>query len=383
MFTNLARATADLNHWIEIDLDALDANATAVRTRLEPAELIAVVKANAYGHGALEVSRSLSVQGTEWLAVAWLSEALHLRRAGISCRILAMEHIFPANAVAVVTNDIDVCCHSLELAGALAKEGLRLGRPARVHLKVDTGLHRFGLALADATALGEKLRGMPGLEVAGLWTHMANADESDDSYSDSQAAMFDAAAAAMPWIPFKHSANSATALRRPELRHSASRVGVMLYGVVPDNTPDPGLRPVLSLKARAARVMDLAEGDGVSYGLEWKAKGPARAALVPVGYADGWRRSLGNKGAVLVGGQRVPMIGRVCMDQFLIDVTGVAATEGDEITLLGKQREESITAAEVAALTGTIPWETLSALGRRIPRIYHRRGEVVAMDEAL
>lgn len=383
MHSDLEQRTRALNHWIEIDLDALNENAAAVAARIAPAELVAVVKANAYGHGALEVARSLNEFGTTWFAVAWLSEAVALRKAGVRGQILAMEHLYPANASLAVENDIDVCCHSLDLGVALGAEAIRQRRTARVHIKVDTGLHRFGLALHEARELAEQLRAMDGIDVAGLWTHMANADEADDSYSDTQASLFDAAAAALPWIPFRHTANSATALRRPELRHSAARVGVMLYGVVPDNTPDPGIRPVLSLKARVARVMGLADGEGVSYGLEWKASGPAQAALVPVGYADGWRRSLGNRGVVLVGGKRVPMIGRVCMDQFLIDVTGMDVKEGDEITLLGSQGAERISASEVATLTGTIPWETLSALGRRIPRIYHRSGVVVAMDESI
>jgi alanine racemase len=207
---------------------------------------------------------------------------------------------------------------------------------------------------------------------------MANADEADDSYSTRQRDRFDAVRRQLPWIPYAHAANSATALRRPDLRYSGVRIGLAMHGLLPDHTPDPGLRPTLSLKARLARVLDLAPGEGVAYGLTWRAGRPSRVALVPVGYADGWRRSLGNKGEVLLGGHRCPMVGRVMMDQFLVDVTEAGAVaEGDEAVLIGTQGPETITADDVARELGTISWEVLASLQARLPRIYHRGGAVV------
>jgi alanine racemase len=207
---------------------------------------------------------------------------------------------------------------------------------------------------------------------------MANGDEADDSFSDEQQARFAALIGDLDWIPYRHTANSATALRRPEYRFDGVRIGMALHGIAPSNTPGEGLRPALQLKARIARTFDLGPGEGVSYGLTWRAGRPSRLALVPVGYADGWRRALGNRGSVLVSGCRCPIVGTVCMDQFLIDITGVSGVlVGSEAVLLGRQGDSEITAAEVAALLGSIPWEVLSGLQARLPRLYVRSGAVV------
>lgn len=372
----LAAATRERNHWIEIDLDALDANVAAMRGWVGPGvELIAVVKANAYGHGLEGVAPALQAAGVERFAVVWLEEALALRRLGITRPVLVLGHSFPGDAGAAVVHDITLTVHSLALARALAAAAVAAGRTARVHVKVDTGLHRFGLAVDEAVTLAEAMRAMPGLEVEGLWTHMANADEGDDSFSSKQSARFADAVARLPWIPYLHTANSATALRRGELRYSGVRSGLALRGVLPPNTAGPPLRPVLSLKARLARVHDIAPGEGVGYGLTWKAARPSRIGLVPVGYADGWRRSLGGVGSVLMGGRRCPMVGGVAMDQFMVDLTDIeGAAEGDEVVLIGRQGGEMITVDELAALTGTINWDVLAGLGSRLPRLYHRGG---------
>jgi alanine racemase len=206
---------------------------------------------------------------------------------------------------------------------------------------------------------------------------MANADEADDSFAEHQHEVFKAAAARLPWISYRHTANSATALRRDELRYSGVRVGLALHGVLPANTSGPALTPILSLRARLARVSDVPVGEGVSYGLTWRAERPSRVALVPVGYGDGWRRGLGNVGAVLIRGRRCPMVGRVCMDQFLVDVTDVpGAVEGDIATLIGADGADRITASEVAEDAGTIAWDVLASLQARLPRFYHRAGAV-------
>ncbi len=274
-------------------------------------------------------------------------------------------------------HDITLTIHSLDLAEALSAEAMRQGRTATVHVKVDTGLHRFGVPPEEAVALAEAARGLPGIVVEGLTTHMANADEADDSFADEQHAAFEQTARRLPWIPYRHTANSATALRRGELRYHGVRIGLALHGILPANTPSIGVRPVLSLKARLARVADVAPGEGVSYGLTWRAERQSRVGLVPVGYADGWRRSLGNAGSVLIDGRRCPIVGRVCMDQFLADVTDLpSAAEGDEVVLIGRQGAETISADEVAELTDTISWDVIASLQARLPRIYHRDGVV-------
>lgn len=371
-------ATRALNSWAEVDLDVLDANVRALRSAVGPGvELIAVVKANAYGAGVAGIAPALEAAGVERFAVVWVAEALALRELGVRRPILVLGHAHPADAAKAVSHDITLTLDNLDLARALAVAAQARGVEARVHVLVDSGLHRDGVTLDEAVALAEAARHLPGLVVEGLSTHMANADDADDSFSDDQHALFAEAARRLPWIAYRHTANSATALRRPEMRYSGVRLGLALHGVVPENTPHPDVQPVLSLKARLARVTDVAPGEGVSYGLTWRAARPSRAGLVPVGYADGWRRSLGNRGEVLVGGRRCAMVGRVCMDQFVCDVTDVpGATVGDEVVLLGCQGRERLTAAEVARAADTIPWDVLASLQARLPRLFVRDGVV-------
>lgn len=376
----LAAATATRNAWIEVDLDALDHNVRALRAALGDTQIIGVVKANAYGHGAALVAPALEAAGVERFAVATVAEGVALRAAGVTRPVLVLGHAFPEDALAAVANSLALTVTDERLADALADAALAAGgEPAPVHVKVDSGMHRFGLPPREAAGMAARVRDRAGLRLEAIWTHMANADEADDSFSAEQAAVFAGALALAGPAPLRHAANTATALRRPQLRYEAARIGLGLYGALPANTPDPGLRPALALKARLARVLDLAPGEGVSYGLTWRAARPSRAALVPVGYADGWKRALGNRGHVLVGGRRVPIVGRVCMDQFLIDVTEVPdAAAGDEAVLIGAQGGEAIAAGEVAAAADTISWDVLASLGARLPRLAHHRGIVVA-----
>ena len=378
-----AAATADLNAWVEVDLEAMAANVAAIRSVLQPStEVIAVIKANAYGHGAVPLARWLESQGVERLGVAWVSEAVALRAAGVQSPIIVMGHAFPGDAASCVSYDITCTIHSKHLADAFSAAAQAAGRKAMVHLKVDTGLHRFGNGDEEVVELAEYCRRLPGLRVEGIWTHMANADEEDDGFSVEQLERFRAVRERLDWTPYAHAANSATAFRRPALHFDGVRAGISLYGICPPNTPDPGLRPALSLKARLARVFELREGEGVSYGLTWRAPRDSVAGLVPVGYGDGWRRSLGNVGEVLVDGQRCPMVGRVCMDQFLVDLSALARRpeEGDEVVLLGQQGSEQITADSVAELCGTISWEVVAALLPRIPRVYRSGDTVVTLE---
>ena len=380
----LEQVTENQNAWIEIDLAAANANVAALNDHLGDVELIAVVKANAYGAGSAILAPEMERAGVARLAVVWPHEGYMLRQAGVTIPILVLGHAFPADATRAVRSGLTLTCHSIELAEALSQAATSAGVVAKVHVKVDTGLHRFGLDLEAAVSLAERLRAMPGIEVEGLTTHMANADEADDSFAEHQHRVFRAAAERLAWIPYRHTANSATALRRTELRYSGVRVGLALHGVLPANTRGPGLRPVLSLRARIGRVADVAPGEGVSYGLTWRAERPSKVALIPVGYADGWRRGLGNEGHVLVRGQRCLMVGRVCMDQFLADVTGIpGVAEGDIATLIGRDGTDEITAAEVAARAGTISWDVLASLQPRLPRFYHRAGAVEAIAPPL
>jgi len=375
---SLADFTNERNAWIEVDVGALAANVRFLREAVgSGVELIGVVKANAYGHGAPGVGAALEGLGVDRLAVAWVGEGVALRQAGVRCPVLVLGHAYPSDAAAAVANDLTLTCHSAAVGTELSREAWAAGRTARVHIKVDTGLHRFGVDLEEAVGLAEHLRRFPGLEVEGLSTHMANADEEDDSFSDVQDALYREALRRLPWITFRHVANSATALRRPALRYDGVRCGLSLYGVAPPNTPAQGLRPVLSLRARVARVTTVPDGEGASYGLTWRAAGARTLALVPVGYADGWRRSLSGRFTVLVGGRRYPGVGRVAMDQFLVDVSAAALVrEGDVVTLIGMDGGDGIGVDEIAGQAGTISWEILAGLQARLPRVFHREGAV-------
>lgn len=374
----LAESTAERNAWLEVDTGALGANVAYLRDTIGPhVELIGVVKANAYGHGAAGVGPALERLGVARLAVAWVSEGVALRRLGVRCPVLVLGHSYPSDAPAAVANDLTLTCHSAALGTAVSREAWAAGKTARVHIKVDTGLHRFGVDIDEAVGLAEHLRRFPGLDVEGLSTHMANADEEDDSFAERQDAVYREAVARLPWIRFRHVANSATALRRPALRYDGVRCGISLYGVAPPNTPAAGLRPILSLRARVARVLSVPDGEGVSYGHAWRAAGDRTVALVPVGYADGWRRALSGRCAVLIDGARYPGVGRIAMDQFLVDVTGAPRVrEGDIVTLIGQDGERFVTAEEVARQAGTISWEILAGLQARLPRVFHRDGVV-------
>ena len=377
---SLVQATTNQNAWIEIDLAAAAGNVRSLKQAMGGSELIAVVKANAYGAGAAALAPALEQAGVARFAVVWPHEGYMLRQAGVALPILVLGHAFPADAVPAVRSRLTLTCHSLELGEAISQAAANAGVTAKVHVKVDTGLHRFGLELDAAVALAEELRSLPHIEVEGLTTHMANADEADDSFADEQHRIFRLAAQRLPWIPYRHTANSATALRREELRYSGVRVGLALHGVIPPNTGGPVVAPILSLRARVARVTAVEPGEGVSYGLTWRATAPSRVALIPVGYADGWRRGLGNEGSVLIHGKRCPMVGRVCMDQFLVDVTSLeGVAEGDVATLIGSDGNNSISASDVALAAGTISWDVLASLQARLPRFYHRAGAVEAL----
>ena len=378
--TPLASATKALNAWVEVDLDALASNARVLRETAGDATVMAVVKANAYGHGASVVGPALEAAGIERFAVVFLPEAITLREAGVTRPVLVLGHSFAEDAEAAVTHDITLTVDTEAQAEAVSAAALRAGKaPVPVHIKVDSGMHRFGLTPTEVTTLVNHVRDLEGVTLEAIWTHLANADHEDDSFTIEQDAVVTETIRLVGPVPMRHIANTATTIRHPEFRYDAVRTGLGLYGALPNHTPNPGVRPVLSIKARLARVFDVAPGEGVSYGLTWRAQRPSRVALVPVGYADGYHRALSNRGHVLAGGRRCPIVGLVCMDQFLIDVTDVpGAAAGDEAVLIGEQGGDSISAADVAAAIDTISYEVLTGLNRRLPRLGHRNGVVEA-----
>ena len=370
--------------WIEIDLDALRWNVRALGSLSGPeGPLIAVVKADAYGHGVLPVAQALLKADEEgeghsparvcMLAVASVDEGLQLREAGISCPILLLSAILPGEAQAAVQANLTPTVFTRELAAALDAAAGAEGQLAEAHLKIDTGMGRLGVPVAEAASFYRSLGEFRLLRVTGIYTHFACADEVNDNLSEEQWQMFRQALQECGPLPgiMVHAANSAALLRYPKTRFMVARPGLALYGIspLPDDLDTPvELRPVMSLKSRVTHVKTIAPGTTVSYGATWRATERSYIATVPVGYADGYPRCLSNKAWVHIHNTRCPVIGRVTMDQILVDCTRIASNLhlGDSVTLFGAE----LPVEDVASWAGTIPYEILCGIAHRVPRIY-------------
>ncbi len=369
--------------WAEIDLDAFDSNLRLMAARAAPARLYAVVKANAYGHGAIACGRAAMEAGADGLAVVCIDEAEELRQAGITAPVLVVGAILPSEAARVVALKLMPTVGALELVEALSAAAEPSGATVPIHLEVETGLNRHGLTPEACVALAEKARFTRGIEVRGLFTHFAAAEEGDQRFTRSQFDQLKAVSEQLPWVKERHCAASASVLLNQEMALDAVRAGLSLYGYRPAPWvgTDAELRPVLSLRARIARLLDVERGATVGYGRTWAANRPARIALVMCGYADGYRRALGNRAPVALRGQLAPVVGRVAMDMVMVDVTAVpGAAVGDVVTLLGRDGNAEVTADELADLTDTISWEILAGISARVPRLYLRGGRVTAVS---
>jgi alanine racemase len=363
--------------WVEIDLDAVRVNMQAIRAAAAPAAVMAVVKADGYGHGAVPIARAAVDAGAEWLGVALVEEGMTLREAGIDEPILVLSEPAPDAAAAVVAGGLTPVVYTpagLEhLAKAVAQSERR--DPLPVHLKVDTGMHRVGCSPGDARALVDAIGDRGELVLAGVCTHLAVADEPENPYTLGQLDRFDALLAELTAsgvaVGIRHAANSAGLLAFPGARYDLVRTGIAIYGIAPtatlaDRIP---LHPVLSFKARVSYVKTLPVGSRLSYGLRYELPRTSRVATVPVGYADGVPRNLAQVGGeVIVGGRKVAIAGTVTMDQILVDVGDAPVEIGDEVVLIGRQGDTEITAMDWADRLGTIPYEIVCGIGPRVPR---------------
>ena len=360
--------------WCDIDLDAIRHNVGVLGALAGEAALCAVVKADAYRHGAVPVARAVVEAGAPWLAVALVEEAAELRAAGLDVPILVLSEPSPGD-MAVVAELGGVRPTVYSEAGIDAFAGAAPGAP--VHLKVDTGMHRVGAAPVDATDLARRALGA-GLVLEGVFTHFAVADAPADPFTGVQVGRFDTVLAELAELGIHpelvHLANTAGLITSPESRRSLVRAGIGIYGVAPSPglasaCADLGLRPAARLRSEVRHVHVVEVGEGVSYGRRWRAGEPTHLATVPIGYADGINRAWWEGGSVLVGGRRRPIRGVVTMDQLVVEVDDDVMV-GDEVVLLGGQGDESISAEEVAASLGTITYEVLVSLGARVPRRY-------------
>jgi len=361
-----------------VDLDRIRRNVRALRA-LTGAEVrqMAVVKADGYGHGAVPVARAALEAGTEWLGVALVEEGTELRRAGIGAPILVLGAPFPGEADEAVGHDLSVTVCGREAPLALDRAAASAGTTAAVHVKVDTGMGRVGLPPEEALEFVAWLSGLPHVRVEGILSHFAAADETDLAFSHRQADVFrdvlEALAARGLTPPLRHLANTAGTMVLPGSHLDLVRTGIGIYGLYPSPEIEHtvALEPALSLSTRIALLKTVPAGTALSYGRTFVTRHPSRIATLPVGYGDGYPRLLSNRGEVLVAGRRAPIVGRVCMDLTLVDVTDVpTAREGDEAVLVGSQGEDSISIDEIAGLTGTINYEITCGVGRRVPREY-------------
>jgi alanine racemase len=372
--------------WVEVDLDRFAANLAAVRELLAPGqEILLVVKADAYGHGAVDIATAAEREGVAHLGVATLHEGIQLRQAGCGLPIVALSPLLPSEIGEAVAHHLSPTVADLGFARDLSEAATRSGRPVRCHVEIDTGMGRTGIALDGAEAFVRELAELPGLRLASLYTHFPDADAEDLSFAEEQVARFQdllarlAAAGLRP--PRVHAANSAGTVNLPEARLDWVRPGLIAYGHQPPNarTRLP-LQPVMSFKSRLVQVRDLPAGAPISYGRTFVTARPTRMGVVPVGYGHGYSWLLSNRGHMLVRGERVPICGRVTMDLTMVDLTDLPVAEvGDEVVLFGEQGGRELSLEEVAQGSETLPYEIMCTIGKRVTRIYVRGGRPVKL----
>ncbi len=371
-----------------INLTAAIQNLAAVHSKSPGAQIIAVVKTDAYGHGAAEIAKA--AEKLDYLfgfAVATAEEAFALRSQGITKPILILGYVFSEYYPMMARLEIRPAVFTLETAQELSHAAAEIGRDLAIHIKIDTGMSRIGMQVSKENAkIIAQIASLPHIVVEGIFTHFAKADETDKTSARQQLAQFlrmiQYTEEEGVKIPYHHCANSAAIIDLPDAQMDLVRAGIILYGLWPSDEVSKSqinLHPVLELKSRVVYVKKLEAGRSISYGGSYTTTKPTIVATIPVGYGDGYPRSLSNKGCVLIHGQRVPILGRICMDQFMVDVTDVPNVQaGDSVTLIGTDGSLSITMEELGDLSGRFNYEFACGIGKRVPRVFYENGERVS-----
>jgi len=381
-----ARATRAI-----IDLGRIQDNVSVFRQLIgHRVKLMAVVKANGYGHGAVMIAKTAVGAGTDYLGVATVDEGAQLRKHGLIAPILVVGPVVPGEIPTAIHHDLELAVGSMESISAVDEAAKRCPsrQPIKLHLKIDTGMRRFGCLPGECAALAKRIAEVGNLLLAGTLTHFACADEIDETPTLEQQAVFESALLALsqtgvdPGI--RHAANSAATLRSRRYDYDMVRIGISLYGIAP--SPDieltEGLKPAMSIRSKIGRVIDLAPGDRVSYGGTYEATQHERAALVPIGYGDGYQRGLSNKAWMGMDGHRCPVRGRVCMDQTVVGLPlDSSVREGDDVIVAGEPETGAPTLNEMAEITGTIPYEIATGIAKRVPRVYVDGDLIVAIED--
>lgn len=376
--------------WVEVDLDAIAHNVRQIKKYLNGTSLCAVVKADAYGLGAVAVARTLVESGVDCLGVVTLDEAVELRNAGIEVKILNMGPVFPDQADAVIEHDLEQIVYESNVAKALSKAAQTYGREARVHFKIDAGMSRYGAAWTEAVGAFSGLVRHPHLRFVGAMTHFPMSDAVDKSFALLQIHRFKSIRRELEAqgydIPVWHICNSGGVLDLPDAHMEMVRIGLLLYGYFPSEDvrrPFP-LKPAMQVKTRIAELRTIERGDSVGYGRRYIAEKAERIAVLPIGYADGYDRGLRNIGQVLIHGQMAPIVGGLCMDACFVRVSDLPQTRvKDVVTIMGRDGGVDISPHDIAGLIGSVSYEVMARWGRRLPRVYLKNAEIVAVRNEL
>lgn len=361
---------------VEVNLARLAENLRVIQQQVAPVKVLVILKANAYGHGLVAVARHLDQVGVDYLGVAYLEEGVLLREAGIKAPILVLGGIMGNQVPHFLDYDLTLTASSVEKINQIEEAARATGRIARIHLKIDTGMERIGVHYYSAHSLLEAALRTEHCHVEGIYSHFANSDTADLSHAYQQLARFEEVLKFYTERglepPLRHIANSGAILQMPESHMDMVRAGILLYGLFPtDEVPRTlPIRPALTWKSRVVYFKVVQPGHPVGYGSTWEADTLTRVVTIPVGYGDGYFRSLSNKSEVIIRGKRYPMIGRVCMDQMMVNIGWETAYNGDEVILLGEGEGQTITAEELAGWAGTNAYEVLTSINTRVPRVY-------------
>ena len=373
-----------------VNLDAIYDNVVNLGKRLkEGTKIIAVVKTDGYGHGAIPIAKTINELVYAY-AVATVDEAVNLRRHGIIKPIYVIGYTHESQLKRLIAYDIRASVFTYDMGKAVSEMALAEGKVAKIHIKVDTGMSRIGFKPDDeSAAIVKKISELPNLEIEGIFTHFAKADEKDKMATRNQYELFSNFINKLEklgvQIPVKHCSNSAAMMELPEYNLDACRAGIAMYGLYPSEEVDKSLvdlKPALGLKSHIAYIKTIEKGTEVSYGGTFVADREMKIATIPLGYGDGYRRSLSNKGYVLINGKKANILGRICMDQFMVDVTDINASKDDEVVLLGKSGNEEISAERLAEMAGlTFNYEIVCHIGKRIPRVFYRNNKIVGTKD--
>ena len=379
--------------YLEINMDNLTNNYNEIRRIVNPnTKIMAVIKANAYGHGSVELAKMYEKIGVDRLAVSIISEAVELRREGIKIPIQLLNYTPESQLGLVIDNDIIQGIYTYEDAKLLSDLAVKKGKKAKIHIKIDTGMGRIGF-LPNEDSIKEivKIHELPNLEMEGMFTHFAKADETDKSFTKIQFERFNWVSEKLEEngieLKVKHVSNSAAIIDLPEYNLDLVRPGIILYGYYPSdevNKNKINLKPAMTLKSKISNIKTVPEGTGISYGHIYSTSKKSVIATVPIGYADGYSRILSGKADVCINNKRAPIVGRICMDQMMVDITGIDnANIGDEVVLFGYDNESYPRVEELASLLGTINYEFICMMGRRIPRVFIKDNEIIEIKDYL